>query len=555
MKTTKRNKLALIIIPFAGAAATFSACGGEPVNQGPELRGVNDITCLTETGVDLLGNVAALDEEDGDITRNIEISVTPQVTVNDGYAVFNEVGDYEVCYEVRDSGGKLARSTAYVSAVEREEYNSALFTNGFSVSAGGGASVISEGISGDSFAFKSTGGNIAEDIRLSRTYSLKYGTEYNFEYTFTSNLKGRIGLAADGEKFGEAYVAAGENRLSFKHTIERPAMSAAEATDVTIQLWLGGLEGELEAAIKKVDVESAENEELLPDFNFTNRVNDRFDNDGGALVLNASSEITDGGKGVKLNVTETTSPDMWRGGVFVNTGLTLVDWGNYAVSFDLSAKNNKPYEVLLLCNQWGDNLFTVNGGDGRKEAAFTIDGAHDGGTLWLYIQSGNNVNEITLKNLSVKGKKSRYGVNGFTCGGGEIKSEYGKAVYTVKNFGSGWGENEMGSPVLNIPSGSAENFVIQFRAKASKNLNVVFAATLSLKWDTFVWKNFDITEEERRYSIQCNSKAGLKGLYKLVWQFGNSANNEGAPEEGVAVEIWDIKICYKDKALGDNVDE
>ena len=84
MKPTKKSKLALFIIPFATAAATLSACGGEDVNQGPELRGVSDITCLAETSVDLLSGVAALDEEDGDITPNILITVTPRVEVNGG---------------------------------------------------------------------------------------------------------------------------------------------------------------------------------------------------------------------------------------------------------------------------------------------------------------------------------------------------------------------------------------------------------------------------------------------------------------------------------------
>ena len=554
MKTVKRNKLIFLLIPFAVAAAAVSACKGETVNQGPEFRGVNDITCLAGTGVDLLSNVAALDKEDGDITPSIEITVTPHTEVVDGFAMFENVGDYEVCYEVRDSGGKLARSTSFVSAVDREEYDSALFTNGFSVTAGGGASVLSQGISGETFAFKATGGNIAEDISLSRTYNLLYGVEYTFRYFLSISLKGRIGLAADGEKFGEAFVAAGENELSFSYTAVRPEQSVDEAADVTIQLWLGGLDGEIEAALKKVDIDRDADEELLSDFDFKNRVNDRFDDDGGKIKLKASSEITDKGSGVKLCVTEPCN-DIWRAGVFVNTGLTLVGGGSYTVSFDLSSENNNPYEVLLLCNQWGDNLSTVSGGNGRKERTVNIDGGHDGGTLWLYIQSGNKANGITLKNISVKGRKTREAIYAFTCGGGEIKSEYGKVAYTVKNFGSGWGENEIGGPVLDIPTGSAENLVVQFRAKASKDLSVVFAGTLSLKWETFVWENFTITEEERIYSIQCNNKVGLKGLYKLVWQLGNSANNEGAPEEGVTVEIWDIKICYKDKELGDKVDD
>lgn len=551
MKTTKRNKPALLIIPFAAAAVMFSACGGS-VNQGPELRGVSDITCLAETSVDLLSGVAALDGEDGDITPAIQITVTPQVTVSDGYAIFNEVGDYEICYEVRDSGGKLARTTAYASVIEREEYNSALFTNGFSVSASGGASIISQGVSGDAFAFKATGGKIAEDVSLSRTYSINYGTEYTFNYVFTSNLKGKIYLAADGKKFSEAFVAAGENEISFKYTIEKPAQSTADAADVNIQIWFGNLEGELEVSLNRAELvytkEGGGLTELLPDFNFNGKTQNRIDTDNGNYVLNASSEITDGGKGVKLNISETTSPDMWRGGVFVNTGVSLSEGETYYVSFDLSGENNSPYEVLLLCKQWGPGewIATVNGGDGHKETALTIDGGRTG-SLWLYIQSGNNVNAITLKNLSVKAqdggeKRESYAIGGFTCGGGELKSEFGKAEYTVKNFGGNWGDNELGSPTFRL-SGAAENYVIQFRAKASKNVNTVFAATLASQWDTFVWKNFYITAEEQLYSVRCDKKA-LEGVYKLVWQFGNSAN---ADPDGAVIEIRDIKICLKNE--------
>lgn len=549
MKTTKRNKLALLIIPFAAAAATLAACS-ESVNQGPELRGVSDITCLADTSVDLLSTVAALDQEDGDITPDIKITVTPQVDVSGGFATFKEVGDYEVCYEVRDSGGKLARTTAYASVIEREEYNSALLTGGFSVSAGGGAEIISEGVSGNSFAFKATGGNIAEDISLSRKYSINYDTEYTFNYIFTSNLKGKIYLAAGGEKFGETFIAAGENNISFKYTAEKPANDSADSADIDIQLWLGGLEGGLEISLQKVEVVYTEADrglvEQLPDFNFSGKTQNRFDNDNGNLVLNASTEITDGGKGVKLNVTETTSPDMWRGGVFVNTGLPLNEGNTYFVSFDLTSDNNNPYEVLLLCKQWGPDewLATVNGTNGRIERELTVDGGHTG-SLWLYIQSGNNVNGITLKNLSVKAqsggeKRESYVIGGFTCGGGEVNSEYGKAVYTVKNFGSGWGDNELGSPAFTL-SGAADNFVIQFRAKASERVNTVFAATLASNWDTFVWKNFYITEEEQLFSMQCDKKA-LEGVYKLVWQFGNFANTGEA-----VIEIRDIKICLKNE--------
>ena len=78
------KKVKFLILPLTAAAVLLSACGGEPINQGPELRGINDITCLVNSTVDLLNGVAALDAEDGDITPNLSITVIPAVEVNNG---------------------------------------------------------------------------------------------------------------------------------------------------------------------------------------------------------------------------------------------------------------------------------------------------------------------------------------------------------------------------------------------------------------------------------------------------------------------------------------
>lgn len=101
------KRFKFLILPITAAAVMLSACGEEPVNQGPELRGISDITCFVNTSVDLLDGVAALDTEDGDITPELKITVIPEVKVENGYAVFSQVGDYEICYEVYDSLASL----------------------------------------------------------------------------------------------------------------------------------------------------------------------------------------------------------------------------------------------------------------------------------------------------------------------------------------------------------------------------------------------------------------------------------------------------------------
>ena len=71
------KKSKFLILPLVAAVSVFTACSGGEVNQGPELRGVEDITCLADTTVDLLDGVTALDLEDGDITPDLKITVTP----------------------------------------------------------------------------------------------------------------------------------------------------------------------------------------------------------------------------------------------------------------------------------------------------------------------------------------------------------------------------------------------------------------------------------------------------------------------------------------------
>ena len=185
------KKSKFLILPLVAAVSVFTACSGGEVNQGPELRGVEDITCLADTTVDLLDGVTALDLEDGDITPDLKITVTPEVAVENGYAVFPKVGEYEVCYEIHDSEGKLARTTVGATVKEREVYADNLLTNGFSLNTGGGVKVLKDGLNGGVYSFKVTGNEIAENVRLTRTYTLNTGVEYTFNTTLKATYQAR----------------------------------------------------------------------------------------------------------------------------------------------------------------------------------------------------------------------------------------------------------------------------------------------------------------------------------------------------------------------------
>ena len=174
------KKISLLAIPLA-ALAILPGCI-QDVNQSPELTGIGDINCLVNTTVDLLDGVSALDTEDGDITPDIDITIIPQTEVNGGYAVFREAGTYELIYEVEDSQGKTFRTTAYAEVSDRDVFMDSATTNGFSLATGGHVKVEREGLNGSEYAFIAEGGEIAEDVRLTRQYTLENGSEYTFTY-------------------------------------------------------------------------------------------------------------------------------------------------------------------------------------------------------------------------------------------------------------------------------------------------------------------------------------------------------------------------------------
>ena len=523
------------------AVALFTACSGEPVNQGPELRGVKDVTCLANTTVDLLDGVAALDVEDGDITPDLKITVTPEVDVENGYATFTQAGEYEVRYEVYDSLGKLARTTVSATVKEREVYSDNTLTNGFSVRTGGGVKVVNNGLNGSVYAFNATGCEIAEDLQLTRTYALITGVEYTFKYFFECNGYGRMKVAADGKAIKELNLNAGDRELQFTYSLPLSQTADGEAATDTVEiaLWLGGLGENLQFSLSKAETaywrEDGESE-LAENFNFGDKIINR---DGKAQAVYASED----GKSATLEVTQPTGV-IWQVGMFINTGIRLEAGDEYTISFDIDSKLGNDYQICIQKHQWNEEgMRILESPQGHVSETVTATEVFSG-DLWLFIRSGVNQNNITISDFSVKVKKSGYKTQSYSIGqvysnSGSARCEYGKIVYEIGAFGSDWGNNELGTPSFEL-SGAAGNFVITFTAKATSPVSCVFAASLADRWDTFVWKQLKLSTEQQTYSIRCDDK-GVEGLYKFIWQFGTSSN---AIYGNVTVEISDIKICY-----------
>ena len=549
MKKTK-----FLAIPVL-AALVFAGCGSakEVTNKAPSVVGVKDIQCMVNSTVDFLDGVAALDLEDGDITPNLEITVTPQVEVKDGYAYFSEVGEYTVTYSITDSEGRSAQKRAFVDVVDRETYKTFAMPEGFSAHADGSAKIEKCGMENGEFKLEAKGGEIAEDVKLTRTYTLTCGVQYTFRYTINSDTAGKVNVLADGDECAEVAIKEGKNELTFVHT----ALKAGDEDerDVTVDICLGGL-GEMKWVIEGVECEYPQEEgkkvERAEDFSFAGRVSPRIESTARG---NAYADLDSNFACLEI---DETCPDIWLGGMFINTEIAMKAGVTYTISFDVESVSNK-YEIKFQNKQWderqiGDILYEGDLEPGHKEREVKVD-EHNAGSLWIYVQSGTEKNRIKLSNLSVVEHLNATGKDTFEIEdftefhdanyNSVMTTSSGSFSYFVENFSSVDNHHTITSPSFMV-AGSCSNYVITFKAKASSPVEMVVAGPVYGGWDpTMMWSKVTVGVEESVYTLRCNGK-GADRLYTIVWQFGSGANQQ---YKNVTIEISDIKVSLKNGEL------
>ena len=570
MKKTK-----FLAIPVL-AALVFAGCGSTETvtNNAPSVVGVKDIQCMVNSTVDFLDGVAALDKEDGDITPELEITVTPQVEVKDGYAYFSEVGEYTVTYSIKDSEGRTAQKRAYVDVVDRETYKTFALPEGFSAKAFGSAQIEKCGMENGEFKLEAKGGAIAEDVKLTRTYTISetYSATgyipFTFSYTVTSDKAGKIKVMADGVDCAEIAVKEGKHTYTFTHIVK--SIDNVDEYDVTIDICLGNL-GDLKWTIDGVDVEYPQEagrkvERIADNFSFKGRVESRIDpyKDGdiapGNEKLTGNAWASDDGKTACFEITGAGS-EIWRGGAFIDTNVTLRERRTYTVSFDIEADKKNDFEILFKHEKWADDnlclekLFTPTSEQTKNIEMYVPEGR--GGQLWLYVQSGNAVNEIRISNLSVietfsETAMDSIAIDDFTDTSsddykGMLTTERGSFSFTIPKFSTVDNGNRITSPSFFV-SGSVNNYVITFKAKASAPIEMVVAAPIPGGWDpTMLWSKVALTEEETVYTFMCYNNDPISDrMYSVVWMFGSLANQK---YNDVKIEISDIKVSLKNGEL------
>ena len=535
-------------------ALSISGCSNKAssANAAPTIVGVKDVQCIVNTQVDFLDGVAALDKEDGDITPLLEINITPQVEVVDGYASFDKAGEYTVEYKIKDSEGRESKKRSYVDVVTREEYVTFVMPDGFYSQRHGAAKFDTCGMINGEFVVKASGHQLAEDVQIKRKFNLKTNLQYTFFYEVESKCSGKVKALANDIECAEMELKTGHNILSFKH-IE---LSEEENVDVEISLCFGAVKEEnVDLVISKLKYEYPQKAgdivDRTVDYSFSGRVISRIED-----TATGNSWVEDDGQTAVLEITNTTK-DIWLGGMFISTDIELKVGITYTVTFDLLAEDNtKGYEVIIQNDRWGAKEVKklINPADGHYVEDITITNETKG-TLWLYVQSGTEINRIRLKNLKVEEVLGPVGTEEFfirdyaeshegqySC---TFSSKLGAFEYNIGSFGERDYEQKVTSPTFFI-SGSSGNYCLSFKAKASAPIEMVVATAVPVAWDpTLSWNRVNLSEEESVYTFMFN-KNGSDKSYEIVWQFGSTNNQK---YHDVKVEISDVSISLRNREL------
>ena len=522
--------LVLLLVIMAG-------CDNTTKNNAPTIEGVNAIECIANSTVDLLNGVIAYDKEDGDITPDMNISINPYVLVTDGYAIFEEAGSYKVKYEVKDSANNNVIKYSDINVTPRDVYYDFKTVNGFYTSIGGHATLTSGGMYNEEYIVEATGCEVFEDLSLNRTFDLKLGTEYTFKYKLNTLASGVVRVLVDDKKVDDFTLNEGDNEILFTYLPQ-------EKSTITISLLLGALGEEVKCILTGVEINYLQEAGMVEISNGFN-VLPRFDGtSGNAYFVN---------EGAKLEVTK-VGDAMWRGGMFISTEIPTNAGDKFVISFDIERSKLNEVEVAIQNAQWNekkyDTVFVNNQNyKNHYEVTITVTDANKG-ALWFYVQSGKYLNDVIFSNLSVKTeldpirKESlslldfRNDNEGYEC---ELETFAGGFSYYIESFANVDYMQKVTSPAFYI-NGSGSNYIITFKAKASKPTEVVFAGPISGGWDpTWIWTRFTITEEEKVYTF-IPGDAGGDRYNEFVWQFGSSNNQR---HNNVTITISDIKICYK----------
>ena len=397
-------------------ALGLASCGGPTDKEAPVITGNQDKTGTVSEEINLLKDVTAVDDVDGDLTSSIEVKVMPELPVTNGSVTPTAPGDYEVSYKVKDKSGNVGEAFCTLTVnkklaekVEYKKYSFGLAENTpFSVFAFDGLTVNS-GVSKGNFVVSGTSDNEAWHVKFEGNTDTVKGAIYTVEYEFVSNVAGNVTFEAYGYSQDKTVaIKEGYNKLEFSFDSTK---DLAGKDNQGFCLQLGALPGNYEVKFSSIVISQSIGQDtwanLTSDFKFNDtNTTSVFDN-------NSTGTLTTTDDSATLDITRGSDENgVWQTKLFVKTGLDLDKDTKYRITVDvLATKDVEQYEV---CFNNGDTEKGVGALYGLKleantkktvELIVTPEAAKDNLTLLFQLGHQNEVhgsNTITVSNLKVE---------------------------------------------------------------------------------------------------------------------------------------------------------
>lgn len=411
------------------AALALVSCGGNTPNPQPgstttvvstdetepTISGNKDITCSVEDTVDLLKDIKAVDDTDGDISSKVSVSIMPEITITNGKVTPTEQGEYEVKYSVKDAAGNEAEAfctlTVNPKLAEKVLYKEFEFgsstelpftTFGFTDEIKPAATVAK-----GNYILSGKTDNEAWHIKFENKIATKANAEYEVIFEFSSNVAGNVTFEAyDINANKTVAIQEGFNKLSFKFT----ASQAKEDQGFCLQL--GALPTDYELGFSHIEIKESVGQDvwgnLLKNFKFNgaNVVTSAFDN-------NSTGNVTTEEDKAVMNITRGSDENgVWQTKLFVKAGLDLEKDAKYRISVDVEAQ--KAINQFEICYNSGDEekgigaLYDQKVEAGVKktiEFIVTPSAAKDNLVLLFQLGKQNTAkdsNVVTVSNLKVE---------------------------------------------------------------------------------------------------------------------------------------------------------
>lgn len=578
--------------------------GGD--NTPPEISGAQDLTVEAGSQFNALEGIAASDNEDGDLTSKIVIESTPSLNFSNGSATPDKAGSYELTYKVTDSGGLTAEAYATLTVTkqtgEAVSYKEFDFTTAQTVDSKGWTAEITDGVDAKgelkngAYVFDITSpGSMDQDIKLIKSgvslkaasYKVKVwakSTASTYAHFLANNEDGGGNLggvynAVIGEEIAPIelnFDADNDCSAELVLTLGKITPNPDNPSDTTPENFTVTID-----KIEFYEISGNEtNNALYTQNSFT---------DGSAAVSAgdgaAASVSFDGTADFKIDAYPT------EGGVWsIKADMALPDISieegvKYYYSFTVKSTNAQSGECLIESASQSDAArvnfdgLSLNAGEETViSGKFTADKAVSDPVIRMQIgapSDGVTSNEIVVTNVefgkvegdlqtdktiysfSPYGKGTANETNAdlpwLTFNGtdednekgvGTIWSENGSLFYRIDQGGNvdwhnklvcGYNENPL---VLAADS----YYVVEIKAKASKNVSCGFFLNPLGSWDPRISERINFTTEEQTFTFETTDTFFTDMNFEMLFQFGSE---ETAALGEVTVEITDINILQK----------